>query len=203
MSRDLRRAPVLRCLFVWAAVTAVAALLLHVLRGDLAAARQLFTTPMAPSEALSAVAGVALVGCAVWLWLVTTVTALDAARGRAAGSPTGCPGVVRRLVLTACGVALAASVVPAHADAPASGAGLPPQPVAAAAGMAPEPQEVTVRSGDNLWDIAAERLAAPDASDAEIDRAWRGLWSANREVVGEDPDLLLPGQDLTLPEVGR
>lgn len=203
MSRDLRRAPVLRCLFVWTAVTAVAVLLLHVLRADISAARQLVTAPVAPAEALSAVAAVALVGCAAWLWLVTTVTAFDAARGQAARSLTGCPGVVRRLVLTACGVALAASVAPAHADAPASGAGLPPQPVVATAGMAPAPQEVTVRSGDNLWNIASERLTPPNASDSEIDRAWRGLWSANRDVVGDDPDLLLPGQRLTLPEVGR
>lgn len=203
MTRDLRRAPVPRCLLVWTAVTAAAVLLLHVLRSEVSAAPQLLSSPVAPDDALSAAAAVALVGCVLWLWLVTSVTALDAARGHAARSLTGCPVGVRRLVLAACGVALAASVAPAHADAPASGAGLPPQPVAATAGMAPTIEEVTVRSGDSLWQIASERLTTPGASAAEVDRAWRGLWSLNRDVVGDEPDLILPGQRLILPEAGR
>lgn len=44
-----------------------------------------------------------------------------------------------------------------------------------------------VRPGDNLSAIAAEHGTR-----------WRALWAANREVVGDDPDLILPGQRLVL-----
>ncbi|MCH0538354.1 transglycosylase family protein [Streptomyces sp. MUM 203J] len=47
----------------------------------------------------------------------------------------------------------------------------------------------TVRPGDNLWTIA-------DAHD--VPGGWAGLYDANREVVGEDPDLILPGQSIDL-----
>jgi len=32
-----------------------------------------------------------------------------------------------------------------------------------------------------------------------VDREWRALWEANRGTVGDDPDLIHPGQRLTLP----
>lgn len=68
--------------------------------------------------------------------------------------------------------------------------------------VAPVPEEdveVVVHRGDSLWSIAARRLGH-GASDAEIDRSWRELFALNREVVGADPDLLLPGQLLRLPD---
>jgi nucleoid-associated protein YgaU len=49
-----------------------------------------------------------------------------------------------------------------------------------------------------LWDLAAARLG-PEAGDAEIDAAWRADYAANRAVVGPDPDLILPGQVLSMP----
>lgn len=58
--------------------------------------------------------------------------------------------------------------------------------------------EVVVHRGDSLWSIAAGHLG-PDASDAEVDVAWRQWFALNREVVGPDPDLLLPGQVLRVP----
>ncbi len=61
------------------------------------------------------------------------------------------------------------------------------------------PAEVVVRRGDSLWSIAARHLG-PDASDAEIARAWPAWFEANRDVVGDDPDLLRPGQVLRAPE---
>ena len=60
------------------------------------------------------------------------------------------------------------------------------------------PLEVVVRRGDSLWGIAARHLG-PDASDAEIARAWPAWFEANRHVVGDDPDLLRPGQRLQAP----
>jgi nucleoid-associated protein YgaU len=56
---------------------------------------------------------------------------------------------------------------------------------------------VSVHRGDTLWGLAAARLG-PQASDAEIDAAWRADYAANRAVVGRDPDLILPGQVLSL-----
>lgn len=58
--------------------------------------------------------------------------------------------------------------------------------------------EVVVRRGDTLWSIAARQLG-DDASDAEIAAAWPHWYAANRAVVGDDPDLLHPGQVLTVP----
>lgn len=60
------------------------------------------------------------------------------------------------------------------------------------------PPEVVVRHGDSLWSIAARHLG-PDASESEIARAWPAWHDTNREVVGDDPDLLRPGQVLRPP----
>jgi nucleoid-associated protein YgaU len=54
---------------------------------------------------------------------------------------------------------------------------------------------VTVKPGDTLWAIAAGHLPS-DATDAEIDIAWRAWYAANDELIGADPDLIIPGQHL-------
>ncbi|KOV24124.1 transglycosylase family protein [Streptomyces heliomycini] len=48
----------------------------------------------------------------------------------------------------------------------------------------------TVRTGDSLSSIA---------DSLELDGGWRSLYAKNEQVVGADPDLILPGQEL---EVG-
>lgn len=50
----------------------------------------------------------------------------------------------------------------------------------------------TVASGDSLSGIAAERDLG----------GWQRLYSANRKVVGDDPDLIFPGQRLSLDLAG-
>ncbi|ROQ59571.1 murein DD-endopeptidase MepM/ murein hydrolase activator NlpD [Streptomyces sp. 840.1] len=50
----------------------------------------------------------------------------------------------------------------------------------------------TVASGDSLSGIAADRDLG----------AWQRLYSANRKVVGDDPDLIFPGQRLSLDLAG-
>lgn len=57
---------------------------------------------------------------------------------------------------------------------------------------------VVVQPGDSLWSLAEDRLG-PQATDAQIAQTWPTWWQANREVVGDDPDLLLPGTPLTPP----
>jgi nucleoid-associated protein YgaU len=59
--------------------------------------------------------------------------------------------------------------------------------------------EVVVRRGDSLWDIAARHLGR-GASTAEVAAEWPRWYAANRAVVGDDPDLLLPGQRLVAPQ---
>lgn len=220
MSRDLRRAPVLRCLFVWSAVTAGIALLLLLLGSN---------RPIPPAgfeAALTRTASLTLIGCAVWLWVVTTVTACEAASGLRIRAIPACPQALRRLLMTACGVALAASVAPAHADS--SQPGLPPTPtssaqvnaapinpasinagpinarvVAASTATASQTaRTVQVQAGDSLWKVAETALPT-DSSVSEIDRQWRAIWQANRDTVGDDPNLIAPGQRLTMPETGR
>ncbi|MEU6058628.1 transglycosylase family protein [Streptomyces sp. NPDC047097] len=54
-----------------------------------------------------------------------------------------------------------------------------------------DPGAYTVQPGDNLTAIAQER---------ELDGGWTALYEANKDTVGTDPDLILPGQDLQLTE---
>lgn len=50
----------------------------------------------------------------------------------------------------------------------------------------------TVKSGDTLSDIAQEKLGDADR--------WREIYEANKDAIGDDPDLIQPGMDLELPE---
>jgi murein DD-endopeptidase MepM/ murein hydrolase activator NlpD len=61
---------------------------------------------------------------------------------------------------------------------------------------APETESATytVVSGDTLYGIAI----AHGIGDGGLD-TWKPLYEANKDVVGEDPDLIFPGQVLTLP----
>lgn len=63
---------------------------------------------------------------------------------------------------------------------------------------------VTVRRGDTLWSIAARHLGS-GASDSEVAAEWPLWFAANRGVIGDDPDVVLPGQLLRAPtaEVAR
>jgi hypothetical protein len=67
---------------------------------------------------------------------------------------------------------------------------------------APAAGERVVLRGDCLWHIAADSLLGrlgrlPSESEIAADvHAW---WSANADVIGPDPDLLIPGQVLRSP----
>lgn len=60
---------------------------------------------------------------------------------------------------------------------------------------------VTVLRGDTLWHLAARHLD-PGASDAEIAHEWPRWYAANRNIIGSDPDRLIPGQQLRIPPAG-
>lgn len=57
---------------------------------------------------------------------------------------------------------------------------------------------VVVLRGDTLWSIAARHLG-PAASSADIDAEWHRWLAANRDVIGADANLILPGQLLSPP----
>lgn len=57
---------------------------------------------------------------------------------------------------------------------------------------------IEVRAGDTLWDIAARHLG-PHATATAVAAEWPRWHEANREAIGDDPHLLLPGTRLTAP----
>jgi nucleoid-associated protein YgaU len=59
-------------------------------------------------------------------------------------------------------------------------------------------EHVVVRRGDTLWHIAGRHLG-PSASAAEIALEWPRWWNTNRNIIGPDPDRILPGQLLRPP----
>ena len=61
-----------------------------------------------------------------------------------------------------------------------------------------EAAAVVVLRGDTLWSIAAHHLG-PSARAADIDAEWPRWLAANRDVIGDDADLILPGQLLRPP----
>ncbi len=78
-------------------------------------------------------------------------------------------------------------------------------PTVAAADTPPPAAEAwTVSAGDHLWQIAEETLVdhgSEAVSEDQITAYWLTLIEANRSrlVDPENPDLILPGQQLTLP----
>lgn len=64
------------------------------------------------------------------------------------------------------------------------------------------PTLVVVTPGDSLWTIAAQHLG-PFATDVEIAAAWPRWYQENRQIIGNDPHLLLPGQVLRVPPPTR
>lgn len=110
MTRDLGTAPRTRCLLVWLTVTAGAAALALALVPDVLRALGHPAPFDAPFDALLvACCEAALVAVAGWLWVVTGVVTLDAARG-CRGRRRGIPAPLRRMLLAACGAALAGSL---------------------------------------------------------------------------------------------
>lgn len=85
---------------------------------------------------------------------------------------------------------------------PLEGLPLPDRPSGGRRPSAPARAEVADRvvvwPGDSLWSIAARALG-DDPSTAAIARSWPHWYDANRAVIGDDPDLLLPGSVLAAP----
>jgi nucleoid-associated protein YgaU len=213
----------LRCALVWAAATVATALLVAMQLPSLseAAAAARAGTGTTASFDVVLVWGCAAVaaGTSAWLWGITTLVALDAARGRDRRRP-GVPAALRRLILAGCG-----AVVVSGLAAPALAGGGPAAPPGAEvlAGLrlpervAVAPLQraarlrattgpwgvVVVRPGDSLWAIAeadlAERGATESPAPADVAAYWPRVYALNRAVIGPDPAVIEPGQRLRLP----
>ena len=59
------------------------------------------------------------------------------------------------------------------------------------------PMKYVVQRGDSLWGIAEDILGTDNK--AEIARYWPAIHRLNRETIGRDPNFLIPGQVLHLP----
>lgn len=150
---------------------------------------------------------------ALWLWTLTTLVTAMAAWGCSPSRVPGIPSGWRRLVLAACGAALVGTGSPAVGAADDRAGQLPatvdhpvlhglPYPDRTGPGAGPRctttQRVVVVRAGDTLWELARARLAR-GADDLAVTRAWQRLYTLNRSVVGDDPDLIHPHLRLRLP----
>jgi len=61
---------------------------------------------------------------------------------------------------------------------------------------------LVVYPGDSLWSISQERLG-PSASPEQIANEVGHTFKLNRERIGDDPNLIFPGQELLLPPVAE
>ncbi len=59
-------------------------------------------------------------------------------------------------------------------------------------------ERVVVRPGDTLWTISTEALGA-DATPQQIASEAERIYALNRDQIGPDPNLILPGQELSVP----
>ena len=143
---------------------------------------------------------VSVVTVAVGAWaLLLAVLASTAALREVAVALT--PRVLRGLLFA--GVAGALSVPSAQAeDRGVDGLRLPDRPLVGGAEPVAEQPKVVVQSGDTLWAIARARLG-PSADFADTAHAVDRWHAANREVIGDDPDLIHPGQRLDPPSKDR
>ncbi|TCI95683.1 LysM domain-containing protein [Aeromicrobium sp. IC_218] len=162
------------------------------------------------AAALESLAALVLLALCAWAGLTGALALLA---GRAAWAARVLRHVAPRLVrhVLVGGAVGAGLVVPAAAGAtsldglpyperPTGGPVLAERPVvrAASAPAPTPPASHVVRGGESLWAIAADHLPAHAGSD-DVARSVRHWHAANRAVLGDDPDLIHPGQRLRPP----
>ena len=64
----------------------------------------------------------------------------------------------------------------------------------------PANEVVIVTSGQTLWSIAQKMLHG-NGSPVEVAKLWPQIYEMNREVIGEDPNMLQLGLELKLPVI--
>lgn len=119
----------------------------------------------------------------------------------AAGSELSAPAPTDAIAMQALG---ADGDVLAMVPSPADGGVVAMRHLADDPPAAARPATHEVEPGEHLWSIAEDALAAAwgrPPSDAEVAPYWRAVIAENRDVLAtpDDPDLIFPGQVVTLP----
>jgi hypothetical protein len=147
-------------------------------------------------QALLGLASLVQLAISGWVLLIIGLAQLSSPIVRAIT-----PGVLRHALFVGAVGALALSPAqadrsPAHSTIPhsLSGLRLPDRPDTVAA----IDRSVMVKPGDTLWAIAARSLP-PGAGAADIARACARWYASNRNIIGDDPNLIHPSQHLTPP----
>ncbi len=110
----------------------------------------------------------------------------EAAERMAATAPPKAPAVPARPAAAVHPPHTPTPLSAAHKAVPAAPAAPSPKPPAAA-----RKRTYTVRAGDSLSSIARRELGN--------EARWRELYAMNQGVIGSNPELINPGQVLTLP----
>ena len=128
------------------------------------------------------------------------VTAPALARDRPGATHSPGPGPSRSTLPAPVNVTLPApGWLPAPLPAPTRGCAQRATALVTSADRRMTPDdEIVVRRGDTLWHLAARSLG-PSATAADIASEWPRWWHANRQQIGADPGLLLPGMRLLPP----
>lgn len=184
-------------------VTALAVVSAWLLAPQAATSLEAVDGPSFP-DALLALATLLQLALSMWVLLAVTLALLGSSSHLVRLTT---PRLLRHALFA--GAAGAIAVTPAYADphlgpheAPQhslSGMKLPDRPSSAATpDLVHTRFSIIVRPGDTLWAIAARSLP-PSASAADIAAATSRWHDANRAVIGVDPHLIFPGQQLTPP----
>jgi len=166
----------------------------------------------------------------VLVFLVVLVAALELSNGNgdnnnAAKALPGSSSSVAagRTTPTATAPEPAPSVAPPPSVAPAPSVpppppatNAPPQPPAAPPPPQPQPKRqparaappgpdapwvlYVVRTGDTMWAITDWALGSRSTPD-RIAASWTQIWAANRSVIGDNPNLIFPGQRFRVPRI--
>lgn len=162
----------------------------------------------APADAVAAGARIGALGLCLWLAATTTAYLMAAvlrrrglrARLRRLTLPAVRDAIDRAVATGVAGGLLAVPGLPAPgAGPPGPGAEVPAPPPAATAPAEPAAAAVyVVRPGDSLWSIAARQAGTSDPD--VVAGQWRRVVQAARgQLRSGDPDLIHPGERLTLP----
>lgn len=154
-------------------------------------------------EALLAVATLIQLALSAWVLLAVGLILLG---GSSRLIRLMTPRLLRHALFA--GAAGAIAITPAHAEPnlgphdvqqhSLAGMKLPDRPTTSAPQADYTRSSVIVLPGDSLWAIAARSLPA-SATVSDIAAATARWHSANRAVIGANPHLIFPGQQLTPP----
>jgi nucleoid-associated protein YgaU len=132
-------------------------------------------------------------GVAMWAALVALLASWRPTKRMAVALT---PRLIRAAVFTTVSGTLV--IGPAHADSDLDGLPFPDRGTTAGPTAVSTGGHHVVKAGESLWTIATDALppAVTPAQVASTSAAW---YDANRTVIGPDPNLILPGQQLTAP----